>query len=190
MKKIIKKFIINLSLIIKIHRIRYWLHQVNNIAEVKALSKFYTQNINFIQQGWGGLKIEGNKNNFKIDKTSHLKSNTYIECSGGVYIGKYLHCAQGLTIYSANHNYKSTEYIPYGLDWDLKPVEIQDFVWIGANVTIVPGVTVHEGAIIGAGAVVTKDVPKYAIVGGNPAKIIKYRDKENFEKLKAEGKYF
>jgi len=56
-----------------------------------------------------------------------------------------------------------------------KPVEIKNDVWIGANAVILSGVTVGNGAVIAAGAVVTKDVPDYAIVGGVPAKIIKYR---------------
>lgn len=71
-----------------------------------------------------------------------------------------------------------------------KPVIIKDFVWCGANVTITPGVTIGEGAIIGAGSVVTKDVPDYAIVGGNPAKIIKYRNIELFKKLRDEKKWY
>ena len=57
-------------------------------------------------------------------------------------------------------------------------------MWIGLNVTILGGVTVGDGAGLAAGAIVTKDVPPYAIVGGNPAKIIKYRfSKEQIEKL-------
>jgi maltose O-acetyltransferase len=59
---------------------------------------------------------------------------------------------------------------------DLKSVVIEDDVWIGTRAIILPGVTVHHGSIIAAGAVVTKDVPEYAIVGGNPAKVIKYRN--------------
>jgi len=55
------------------------------------------------------------------------------------------------------------------------PVVIENDVWIGKNAIVLPGVTIHNGAIIGAGAVVTKDVPPYAIVGGVPAKIIRYR---------------
>jgi maltose O-acetyltransferase len=54
----------------------------------------------------------------------------------------------------------------------------------------VPGITIGEGVVIGAGSVVTKDVPDYAIIGGNPAKILKYRDIEMFKKLKEEKKYY
>lgn len=54
------------------------------------------------------------------------------------------------------------------------PIVIKDKVWIGFNCIILKGVTIGEGAVIGAGSVVTKDVPPYAVVGGNPAKIIKY----------------
>lgn len=63
-------------------------------------------------------------------------------------------------------------------------IEIKDDVWIGYNSLILSGVTIGQGAVIAAGSVVVKDVPPYAIVGGNPAKIIKYRfDKEVIDKL-------
>ena len=57
-----------------------------------------------------------------------------------------------------------------------RPVRIEDDVWIGARTIILPGLTIGKGAIIGAGSVVTKDVPPYAICVGNPARVIKYRD--------------
>jgi len=55
------------------------------------------------------------------------------------------------------------------------PVTLEDDVWIGANVTILKGVTIHSGSVVAAGAVVTKDVPNDAVVGGIPAKVLKYR---------------
>lgn len=57
-----------------------------------------------------------------------------------------------------------------------KPVRIKEGAWIGFNVIIMKGVTIGKGAIVGAGSVVTKDVPDYAVVAGNPAKVIKYTD--------------
>lgn len=64
-------------------------------------------------------------------------------------------------------------------DWSdvkSKPIKIKDKAWIGFNTIILKGVTIGEGAIVGAGSVVTKDVPDYAVVGGNPARILKYNN--------------
>ena len=58
---------------------------------------------------------------------------------------------------------------------DDQDVHIEDDVWIGTNTTLLKGVTVGRGAVVAAGALVTKDVPPYAIVGGVPAKVLKYR---------------
>nr|WP_317043871.1 acyltransferase [Mucilaginibacter xinganensis] len=61
-------------------------------------------------------------------------------------------------------------------NWDVvesKPITIKSYAWIGMNCIILKGVTIGEGAIVGAGSVVTKDVPAWTIVGGNPAKVIK-----------------
>ena len=63
-----------------------------------------------------------------------------------------------------------------------KPVLIKEGAWIGAGATILPGVSVGKYAIVGACAVVTKDVPDYAVVVGTPARVVKTLDKEKFEK--------
>lgn len=91
-------------------------------------------------------------------------------------------------IITANHNYEG-EKIPYDEQYVLKSVTIGDCVWFGNRVTVVGDVTIGEGRIIAAGAVVVNDVPPLAIVGGNPAKVIKYRDSEHYYKLKTEGKF-
>lgn len=145
--------------------------------------------LNFVSQGGHEVMIAGDLDKFEIHPTSHLKSDTFIECSGGVRIGRYFHVGRGLTIFSTNHDYRSTRAIPYDDTTIEQPVEIGDFVWAGANVSIVPGVKIGEGAVIGMGSVVTRDVPSGAVVGGNPAKIIGYRDMEVFERLKGNGSF-
>lgn len=170
--------------------------RMNNFSfrlRLKRLEKKIGQTINFVPQGDGFIDIACLDNDFSrfyIDPTSHLKSGTFIECSGGVHIGRYFHTGRSLTIFSVSHNYVSSSKIPYDEIILDKKVTVKDFVWCGANVTILPGVTIEEGAIIGAGSVITKDVPAYAIVGGNPAKVIKYRDKTHFEQLKNDKLFY
>lgn len=182
--------LIHILIYLRLNKLIKYIQFVTIRLNVIYLSRKYKTKINFVAQGEGGLHIEGNINRFKIDETSHLKSNTFINCDGGVYIGKYFHTGRNLTIFSTNHNYNSSESIPYDDTVIEKEVIIEDYVWCGANVTIVPGVKIGEGAIIGSGALVSKEVPKYAIVGGNPAVILKYRDIDLFKKLRSEKRYY
>lgn len=95
-----------------------------------------------------------------------------------VTIGNYLMMAEDVVFIGGGHDFSRID-IPMGHQHDLPktPITIDDDVWIGARAMILPGCKrIGKGAIIGAGSVVTKDVPDYAIVGGNPAKVIKYRE--------------
>ena len=101
-----------------------------------------------------------------------------VNCSvrGPLEIGKNVMMGPEVIIITSSHNIESTT-IPMNQQGSLpkQKVVIGDDVWIGTRVIILPGVNIGHGSIIGAGAVVTKDVPDYAIVGGVPAAIIKYR---------------
>jgi acetyltransferase-like isoleucine patch superfamily enzyme len=107
---------------------------------------------------------------------------------GRVEIGDYFHSGDGCQIITHVHNYEG-EAIPYDATMINKPVTIEPFVWFGSNVLVLGGVRIGEGAIVQAGAVVVRDVPRCAIVGGNPATVFKTRDVARFERLKAEGKF-
>lgn len=100
--------------------------------------------------------------------------------SGRTYIGNHVMMGPDCIMYSYSHAHDRLD-IPMdqqGFE-DPTPIHIGDDVWIGARVIILPGVNIGSHCIIGAGAVVTKDVPDYAIVGGVPAKVIRYRTEGN-----------
>ena len=118
----------------------------------------------------------------EIGSCSGIGINALIQ--GKCIIGDNVMMGPECMIFTVNHNFIDPERTikSQGISEE-KPVIIGNDVWIGARVTILPGVRVGNGAIIGAGAVVTKDVPEYAVVGGNPARVIGTRRKagENFE---------
>ena len=142
------------------------------------------------------------KDNISIAKKSNISAQTTIDIGtringkivikglAPVKIGRYCAIGDGVRIISSNHatNYMNLQFalqarikanIPKA---EKEGIEIGHNVWIGDAAIILAGVKVGNGAVIAAGAVVTKEVPPYAIVGGNPAKIIKYRiNKENLQ---------
>ena len=118
-----------------------------------------------------------------------IYGGTMINSQGGLYIGENTGIGYNCTIFTAQHQYRNTETIPFDNGVDLKPVVIHEFVWTGAGVMIMPGIEIGEGAILGMGSVISKNVPPLAIVLGNPCKIIGYRDKDHYYKCKKEGKF-
>lgn len=109
------------------------------------------------------------------------RSGLGVNCSiiGPVTIGKYVNMGPDVIIYTRNHAHGRTDITMQEQGFEeYKPVTIDDDVWIGGRVIILPGVHIGEGSIIGAGAVVTRDVLSYSIAAGNPARTVKNR-KEN-----------
>lgn len=99
-----------------------------------------------------------------------------IHCTviGPVCIGGHVNLAQGITVTALNHNFEDSSKRIDEQGVATKPVVIGDDVWIGANAVILPGVTIGKHCVVAAGAVVTKDVPDNTLVGGVPAKVIKF----------------
>lgn len=144
----------------------------------KGMFKHCGKNVN-IEHGaffGGGREIE-------IGNNSAIGLNARI--SGPLAIGDDVMMGPNVSIYTQNHETENI-YKPMRLQTAPKEkVMIGNDCWIGANAVILPGVTVGNGVIIGAGAVVTRDVPDYAVVGGVPAKIIKMREERcDLPKLK------
>lgn len=94
---------------------------------------------------------------------------------GNIKIGNYVHTGVNVAMIAFNHGFYTREEPIKEQDYMDAPIVINDDVWIGAGSIILSGVTIGKGAIIAAGAVVNKDVPEYSIVGGVPAKVLKYR---------------
>lgn len=92
-------------------------------------------------------------------------------------VGKDVMMGPDVIVIGENHRFASLD-VPMHAQGNKEypPVRIEDDVWIGARAIILPGITIGKGAIIGAGAVVTKDVPAFAICNGNPAHVVRFRD--------------
>lgn len=110
-------------------------------------------------------------NRVKFGKNVFINHSAILSASGGIEFEDGVMLAPGVKIATINHDFneRHTKYT-YG------KVHIKKNAWIGMGVTICPGVTIGEYAVVAAGAVVTKDVPDFALVGGVPAKVIKYID--------------
>ena len=109
--------------------------------------------------------------------------------SGEVKIGNYFHSGIECLIITQSHKYENAKAIPYDKTFVCKNVEIGDFVWFGSRVTILPNTKIGEGVIVQAGSVVHGEIPPYSIIGGNPAKVFKYRNIEEFKKLKEQKRF-
>jgi acetyltransferase-like isoleucine patch superfamily enzyme len=125
---------------------------------------------------YGSPKIIDNGEVLKIGKFCSIGPDVLI------ILGGY-HRSDWVSTYPFNAFFEEFSYIE-GNPTSKGPVIIENDVWIASRVTILSGVTIGNGAVLAAGSVVTKNVPAYSIVGGNPAKVLKMRfDEETIEKL-------
>lgn len=146
-------------------KFRYWL--------AKGMMAYCGRNVGIergVDFGSGKYVRIGDNSNLGVRCTAHH-----------VTIGKDVMMGADVLMLNSNHRFDRLD-IPMMYQGYTSPEEIivGDDVWIGARVIILPGVKIGRGVILAAGAVVTKDVPEYAIAGGNPARIIKFRTDRSF----------
>lgn len=106
---------------------------------------------------------------------SDCSINSYSILSGDITMGNGVRIASHASLYGFNHGYAVTDVPVFRQPLTVKGIVIGDDVWIGANAVILDGVRIGSHSIVAAGAIVTRDVPAYSIVGGNPAKLIRSR---------------
>lgn len=152
-----------------------WLPESRKFKPAKALRRFFAKGV--------ATKIAKNANiehNAKFTPGLEVgnRSGVGIDCelTGPIKIGSDVMMGPEVIIYTSGHRFDRTD-IPM-MDQgstDPKPVTIGNDVWIGRRVIIMPGVTIGDGCVIGAGAVVTKDIPPYSVAVGVPARVVKDR---------------
>ncbi len=123
------------------------------------------ENFSCINNAMGSVKI-GNHSRVGL-------SNTVI---GPVTIGDNVNIAQNVVISGLNHGYEDVNLAPRSQKCTKSPINISNDCWIGANVVITAGVTIGKHCVVAAGSIVTKNVPPFSVVAGNPAKVIKQYD--------------
>jgi len=145
------------------HRLRYiyW----------KSLLGYVGEQVLFYEQ----VKIMGPAG-IRIGDHARITGQVVLDGRGGLTIGPYTQVGFQSLILSYTHNYEALDRPIVAQGMAGRPVTIGSDVWIGARAILLPGITIGDGAIIGAGAVVTHDVPNRAIVAGNPARLIRYRN--------------
>lgn len=112
-------------------------------------------------------------NNASIGNNVSFGGNVYLSKTAPISIGDHTMIAYNVSILTSTHNYNNH---PMWIERIDRPVKIGRHVWIGASAIILPGVIIADYSVVGSGSVVTKNVPRGAIVAGNPAKIIKFRN--------------
>ena len=104
------------------------------------------------------------------DRTRIGLGNTII---GPVKVGNDVRLAQNVVLSGLNHNYEEIDSPIHAQGVSTMPIVIEDESWLGANVVVVPGVTIGKHSIVAAGSVVTKSMPPYSVIVGNPARVLK-----------------
>ncbi|HMA36752.1 MAG TPA: acyltransferase [Chloroflexia bacterium] len=107
------------------------------------------------------------RDGFVIGRDSLINRGCVLDARGPVHIGAHVSISANVVILTTQHQVNHPRF-----STETRPVVVEDYAWIGMRAMIMPGVTIGEGAVVAAGAVVTRDVPPYTVVGGSPARPI------------------
>ena len=123
--------------------------------------------------------------NIEIGNDTIIGEDVVLDGRAKLKIGSHVDFASEVMVYNAHHDLKDPHFAPI-----IKPVVIEDYVFVGPRAIILPGVTIKKGAVVAAGAVVTKDVDEGTIVGGVPAKAISKRELKKYNYILGRADWF
>lgn len=158
---------------------------VNAIKGEASLRLIGTKGKNCIFEG-GGILLA--PENVCLGDDVFIGKDFFIKAAAPIVIGSYTHISRGCVLHTANHNAEG-ETLPYDRTEIVKPIEIGRFVWIGMNVNILPGVTIGDGAIIGMGTTVSKNVGPGEVVVGAAARCVGRRNPSHTQRLVSQESY-
>jgi acetyltransferase-like isoleucine patch superfamily enzyme len=121
---------------------------------------------------WENVQIDGPEG-LRMGDDVAINRNSTISAHGGVTIGDHVIVGPGVTLYAQNHRYDDPGRPIMEQGYTYNPVTIGSNVWIAAHVIVLPGVSIGDNVVVGAGAVVTRDVEPGVVVAGNPARVIR-----------------
>lgn len=139
---------------------------------------------------WMDLHIHLSGREIHVDDAVYIGPHCRLYGRGGIWIGAGTIFGPEVTVLSAMPSYRDPASLPFDAEVEPMPVRIGKGVWVGYGATLCPGIRVGDGAVIGMGAVVTDDVPSGAVVGGNPARVLRMRDPDSVRSLLREDKLF
>jgi acetyltransferase-like isoleucine patch superfamily enzyme len=145
------------------HAVRNWFYRACLGIELPRTSIIY----------WGARFF--GLNGITIGKNSIVGDHAFLDGRFGIVIGSNVNIASEVRIWTEEHDIASPNFATIGA-----PVRICDYAFIGSRVTILPGVKIGEGAVVGAGAVVAKDIPAWAVAFGIPARVVRERPRVNY----------
>lgn len=182
MKKLNKLWFKVYTVFFRIKYSRYLILKGNNTIQNRVVINPFKYNGNLLQitlERGANIKhdvILQGSGEIHIGENSFIGSYGVIGSNERIEIGKNVMIAQSVSIRDTDHNFENLDIPMINQGITTSPIKINSNVWIGYGAVITKGITIGSGAIVAANAVVTKDVPPNAIVGGVPAKLIKYRE--------------